>query len=383
MYDVAVIGAGPVGMLLGCQLASLGLDITVLEARTSRTVHSRAIGIHPPSLAALSRLGIAGELIRGGVRVRRGILRSRGRDVGAVTFEKASAVFPYVLTVPQYVTEDVLGRTLRTAAPGALTRGFPVRTVAAADDHVEIGGPGGVVVRAQFAVAADGAKSTVRAASGLGLRTVDLTDTYLMGDFADTTRDGPRAVIHVEPDGVVESFPLPGRQRRWVVRTPGLFDRAEPGELSELIRARTGTSVDPATVAVLSAFRARSRLATGMVFGRIIAIGDAAHEISPIGGQGMNLGWLDACDLAPVLASIIRRGRARDDDPDRTRRLLARFSRRRMHSARVADRQARLNMALGRQLSGGQLAMRDFALRAALATPVRTAMARAFTMRGL
>lgn len=378
MHDVTIVGAGPVGLLLGCRLAALGVDTCVLEARTERTAHSRAIGVHPPALAEWARLGLAGDLIDAGVPVRRGILRSGGADIGSLTFDRASPLYPFVLTVPQHRTELLLERRFDVLAPGALVRGFPVRTVRRCADHIELGGPAGSI-DTRYAVGADGPGSTVRAASGIAVRDAALTDTYLMGDFADDTGDGARAVIHVEPGGVVESFPLPDAMRRWVVRTGELCDGSTPAELTELFGARTGARVDPATNTMISAFRARSRLAAGMVAGRSIVIGDAAHEISPIGGQGMNLGWLDAAELAPVLAALVRRERA--GNPREAGRALTRFERRRLRSARAADRQARVNMALGRELSGVRLIVRDRALRAALATPLRTPMARAFTMR--
>ena len=69
-YDVIIVGAGPVGLLLGCLLGMQNLRILVLEKRKQPLQHSMAIGITPPSLHILSKLGLTDEFIRRGVKVR-------------------------------------------------------------------------------------------------------------------------------------------------------------------------------------------------------------------------------------------------------------------------------------------------------------------------
>src|SRR5699024_2021681 len=150
-------------------------------------------------------------------------------------------------------------------------------------------------------------------------------DTYLMGDVADSgTRRGAR--IHLEPGGVIEAFPLPGAMRRWVAHTgtarlgTGRFGKSRsartPEELAAIVRRRTGERIDPATNTMISAFGVRRRTAERMVDGRVVLIGDAAHEVSPIGGQGMTLGWLDALALAPLLeGAAVPRPRCRPPRP--------------------------------------------------------------------
>src|SRR5699024_1215707 len=98
------------------------------------------------------------------------------------------------------------------------------------------------------------------------------------------------------------SFPLPGRMRRWVAHTGTQLTEECPRVLTELITERTGEQLDSTTSTMISAFHVRRRIAQCMTAGRCVILGDAAHEVSPIGGQGMTLGWLDAIDLAPQLS---------------------------------------------------------------------------------
>jgi 2-polyprenyl-6-methoxyphenol hydroxylase-like FAD-dependent oxidoreductase len=112
-----------------------------------------------------------------------------------------------------------------------------------------------------------------------------------------------------------------------------------------------------------------------MVTGRTILIGDAAHEVSPIGGQGMNLGLLDALALAPILAAALDTGGGMAAP-------LRCFERTRLRAAATAVRQSEINMALGRPLPAPLLAVRNRAISAAAAVPaVNLLVARRFTMQ--
>lgn len=117
--DVLVVGGGANGLFLATLLAQRGMDVTVLERRTEPSTHSRAIGLHPPALAALRRVGFDQAALDQGLRIRRGAARSRGRELGLLTFERASADFPFVLALPQHRTEALLTRRWPPARCGA------------------------------------------------------------------------------------------------------------------------------------------------------------------------------------------------------------------------------------------------------------------------
>jgi 2-polyprenyl-6-methoxyphenol hydroxylase-like FAD-dependent oxidoreductase len=227
---------------------------------------------------------------------------------------------------------------------------------------------------AAIAVGADGANSTVRRLLGLPTPETRYPDHYLMGDFPDSSPYGEDAALFLEAGGIVESFPLPGGVRRWVVRLSGPPVGPDAGLLAGLVKERTGISVDAGANSMLSSFGVRSRLVSRMIDGRTALIGDAAHEISPIGGQGMNLGWMDAESLLPLIMAALR-GRPCGGG-------LRRFDASRRRAAAGAKRQAEVNMALGRPLSGARLRARNAAIARVAAVPALNALvARRFTMQ--
>ncbi|MBX7443644.1 MULTISPECIES: NAD(P)/FAD-dependent oxidoreductase [unclassified Arthrobacter] len=378
--DVLIVGGGPVGLYLAAVLLQDGVSVRVLEQRHTRNLHTRAIGIHPPALQALDRVQVAAAMVHEGVQIRRGRAVSGGRTVGTMSFDAVSGDYPFVLALPQFRTEQLLEDRVRALDPAALVRGATV--VGVKDD----GGPVtltfetcGSATRhastatASFLVAADGARSQLRGALGLATTRRAYPDHYLMGDFADGTGYGDDAVLFLEPAGIVESFPLPGGIRRWVVRLGGPANTAGPLDLAAMVMERTGIRPDPDTNSMLSAFSVQSTLARRTREGRSVLLGDAAHEISPIGGQGMNLGWLDAQALAPLVQSTLQ-GRPLDGQ-------FRRFEKTRRRAAAVARRQAEINMMLGRPLPPPLQRIRTAAIGAAASRPaVNRWVARRFTM---
>ena len=374
MREVIVVGAGPVGMLLAGELSRLGVNVELLERRPSAGGGTRAIGVHSPVLAALEPSGLTERLLASAARVTRGEARSRGDVLGVVRFERLSRRFPFVATLPQAATEAVLAE----AAPEPV-RSATVTAVLPAPDHVRVRAAvsGGITERdARVVVVATGSggRDVVYRTDALARRLYP--DRYLMTDAtAAIDADTSVAAVHLDAAGVLESFPLPGGRRRFVAwdAAPHASDTAATrgARLREAMTVR-GEAQAGEGVAAATSFGVGRMVAPRMRRDRILTVGDTAHEVSPIGGQGMNLGLLDAMTLAPLLAEWMRTGTAPTT--------LDAWERRRVRSARVSAAIAAGNTALGRPASRRIDRLRTGALRALLATPASLVLAHAYAM---
>lgn len=384
-----MVGAGPVGLLLGALLRGSGVDVQILEQRSQGSGASRAIGVHAPVLTALESSGLTAGLLEQAVRVTRGEARAQGELLGVVRFDRLSTRFPFVATLPQSGTEAVFAQ----AAP-APQRGVSVSAVRTCPGHVELETSHGDQ-RAPVVVLAGGPRSRELVYRSAQAHTYP--DRYLMTDVLisddlvpnrpvpgdQTSQDqlpehsaAHTALVHLEPGGVLESFPLPQGRRRLVAwdsagaaLSPALEDPAAQRDRLQRRLAAHGQEL----TGEVSSFGVRRFLAPALRRGRLLVIGDAAHEVSPIGGQGMNLGLLDAATLAPLLASWVNTGAA----PEAA---LREWERDRLRSARRAARLAALNTRLGRPLPWAGDAARRTGVRLMLGPGAGKAFAHAYAM---
>jgi 2-polyprenyl-6-methoxyphenol hydroxylase-like FAD-dependent oxidoreductase len=306
---VAIVGAGPTGLLLAGDLAQAGVDVTVLERRGTESNLTRAFGVHARTLEQLDARGLADEVVAGGAPVE----RLRLFDHLRIDLSSLPTRFPYLLITPQYNVERALEK--RAAAAGArIVLDAQVSAVRQDADGVELT-VDGATVRADYAVGADGVHSAVRDALGLPFPGKSVLKSIMLADVRLT--HAPEDVLAVNAVGDAFAFVAPfgdgwHRVFAWD-RREQLPDTAPVtlGQIRDVMRRALGTDFGLQEARWISRFHSDERQAPHYRVGRVFLAGDAAHVHSPAGGQGMNTGLQDAANLGWKLAAAIR-GRAPD-----------------------------------------------------------------------
>ena len=308
-FDVVVVGGGPVGLWLACELALADVKVAVLERRTARVTQIRALGIHGRTLEVFALRGLADRFL------------SRGRPMpfghfGALDtrldFSVFDTRFPFALVLPQPTTEGLLEeRALELGVD--IRRGHVVETVEPCADSIVIEGRNGGApfhLSARYVVGADGARSIVRHAAAIDFTGDPARHTMMLGDVVLDAPPALPMLTMVNEAGSLIILPFGDgvHHRVAVVDASSTVEASEPVSLGGLAAAATrvaDTDFRPRDPIWLSCFTDETRLAEHYRKGRILLAGDAAHIHAPMGGQGMNVGIQDAMNLGWKLASVV------------------------------------------------------------------------------
>jgi 2-polyprenyl-6-methoxyphenol hydroxylase-like FAD-dependent oxidoreductase len=354
--DVVVVGAGPVGLTLALALGREGVEVLLLEQREELRETSRAIGITPASLEIFHRYGVAEELAAVGVPVREAAIHGDRGEIARVGFDSLRTAFPFILSLPQRRTEETLLRALGQQPSVRLLRGYQVTGYTTGTEGVEVTalagsgnreeagvdshGGGEALLRGRLLCGCDGKHSTIRRAMGAGWAGRALSDTFAMADIVDDTELGETAHLWFTSGGSVESFPLPGGVRRWIVQTPGYDPAPPPGLVQRLAESRSGVELRCSRELWRSSFRTERRESSFWTMPPAFLAGDAAHLMPPIGGQGMNIGLGDAEHLGDLLSLGLA-------EPRRLGELAATYEERRRRAFRAAAGRSIIGMKIG------------------------------------
>lgn len=317
-YDLVIIGGGLVGGSLACALAGTGLRLCVVEAVPLQSddqpsYDERVIALSWGSRRIFEGISLWGQIVAGAEPIRQIHISDRGRFGFTRLDHREEGVEALGYVAPARLLGLAIQRGLagvEMLCPAQLL-GFRVEP-GRVDLEVSVAGES-MRIGARLLVAADGGDSTVRKCLGVDVKEQAYGHDSLI---ATVTPDRPRPGVAFER--FTETGPLallPMTEGRWSLvwtaredETAGLLGLAD-GDFLARLQGRFGYRMGRFTrLGRRRAYPLKLMLARKPVRRRLVLIGNAAHTLHPVAGQGFNLGLRDVAALAQILADAAREG---------------------------------------------------------------------------
>lgn len=325
---ILIVGGGPVGLTASILLSRLGIASRLVERHPGTAFHPKARNINMRTMEVLRQCGVEDAVRAAGLALERTVYliwaeSLAGREIERRIPRRSNTVGPDAPSAVRHCLcaqddlEPALRRCAESLAPGAVTFGAELTHFEQDADGVTatVRNAGGETrIRAQYMIAADGARSRVRPALGIplhGMREVYRSVNVLMrADLSPWVKDRPAAIYLIQQPGLRCTFLTINGVNRWgfLINLPAdaSFEPYTPEHCAEVVRKAAGVpgleveilGIDPWVAASLVAERFRE--------GRVFIAGDAAHEMPPTGGFGLNTGVQDVHNLAWKLAGVLQ-----------------------------------------------------------------------------
>ncbi|HVE58752.1 MAG TPA: FAD-dependent monooxygenase [Pyrinomonadaceae bacterium] len=315
--DVIIVGAGPTGLALACQLIRCGIDFVIFDRKETTTPFSKAIGVQARTLEIYEQIGLADDLIALGAIAEKARMIVGGKVRGEINFTefgKGMSAYPYVLIVEQGRHEKLLYDFIKS-------NGKDIRwqteletfsqNEAGVTANIKTAGGAAETIEAKFLVGCDGAKSPVRHGLGLTFEGSTFERIFYVADVQiDWKFDHDALMVFLMKNNLLAFFPMIGENRWRIVGTfPEEFAKDEGEILYEEIEAQikkdSEVELDITKVSWFSTYKVHTRHVSKFSEGRCFLAGDAAHIHTPAGAQGMNTGIQDGYNLAWKLAAVL------------------------------------------------------------------------------
>jgi len=320
---VAVVGAGPVGMVCALALNQSDIPVIVFEQEAGPVKDQRAATIHPPTLDQLDTLGVTRKIVPLGLVSAKYRFHDRARHAVVAEFDlgrmKDEFRFPFVLQYEQYKLSAVIAGEYANGADFDVCFAHCVTGIAQSADHVDIdvvSQAGPQRLRAPYVIGCDGGRSTVRKLAGIAFDGFTYPEKFIkIATTFDFAAANPNLVYRnylSDPDEWCNLFKVRGEspQGLWRAIFPLRIGEDENAALSpDRTEARLQKFFPKQgryEVEYVNVYGVSQRVASTFRNGRILLAGDAAHVNNPIGGMGMNGGIHDAINLAEKLARVMK-----------------------------------------------------------------------------
>jgi 2-polyprenyl-6-methoxyphenol hydroxylase-like FAD-dependent oxidoreductase len=301
---------------MAIELARYGVGVRIIDKAPHRTDTSKALVIFSRSLELLERSGCSRALVEAGYKVPFVNISAEKRPIAHLSLEGIPSAYPYGLMLPQSETERILDEFLnslgvRVERSVELTQFTDdgekvVSKLRHADGREE-------TVESAWLAGCDGAHSTVRHQLGMEFHGETMLIDWVLADLRlEGVPRRPEINIAWHSDGVLATFPIADDRYR-IIADVGVSDGSDGhpanptlDQVQAILDKRFPGGAHATDAIWLSAFRVNERKVKDYRAGRAFLAGDAAHVHSPAGGQGMNTGMQDACNLAWKLAMVVR-----------------------------------------------------------------------------
>lgn len=308
---VLIVGAGPTGLSLAIRLRQLGVDCLVIDRLPEPMPWSRALGLHARTLEIFHALGVLTAVRQRSATLTKVMIHGNKGPLLALDLTTLDAPFPWVLSCPQALVEEVLaerfaelgGRVLR----GAELQSF-VQQGSAVDAQILVEGEVHQL-QCELLVGCDGAHSQVREQLAVSFAGVTQKDHFLMADLPiDWPLEKTSSHGFLLSQGSLIALPMPDCWR--LVINQGATEDTEGGvtlaPFRQRLTAALGECPPLGEPRWLTRFSIHRRLAGSYRINRVLLAGDACHIQSPLGAQGMNTGIGDAFNLSWKVALFLR-----------------------------------------------------------------------------
>ena len=301
-HEVIVIGGGPTGLMLASELAIAGVDVALVERRTTQGVpETRALGLLPRAIETLDLRGIGERFV------------AAGKTYPMLNFHVPLDVsgFPskrnYLLGLVQNEVERLLAEWASTL-PIAFYRGATATGLRQSDGGVHVALDSGGALVGQYLVGCDGGRSMVRKSVGIPFEGWPASTSWVMAEAP--MRSEPKWGFHTDATGrqhAIVKGDAPGFAKLVLVESePDLSREPTLEDLSRALHQAYGSDFGIHAPTWVSRFTDMARQATRYRDDRVLLAGDAAHVHAPLGGQGLGIGLQDAMNLGWKLAQVVK-----------------------------------------------------------------------------
>jgi 3-(3-hydroxy-phenyl)propionate hydroxylase len=319
---VAIVGAGPVGVISALACVQQGFRVTLLEAEATVDESPRAATTHCSTLEMIDKVGLIDRFVAEGLTARYFQFWDQPNHNMVAQFDhdilKNDTPFPYVVQTEQHKLAHMGIEKLRTYADAKVQFESRITGLTQTADVVTltVETPGGIEqIEADYVIAADGGRSTVRKALDISFDGMTWPERFIV----ITVRDDFERMMGccyrnylADPGAWTNLFKISGddMKGRWRAVFPSTVDETDEEALSDAAVARRLAHVyprsEPYEVLHLNIYRVHQRVAARFRSGRVFLAGDAAHVNNPIGGLGLNCGIHDAMELTDMLGNVMR-----------------------------------------------------------------------------